>query len=78
MLIWCFIFAISIFAYGQEKFNVSGEITFHEQKGEILVWLKTQEEFEKNNKIYHIPFKFNHINLFKDFLRISSHFSTLV
>jgi len=47
MLIGGFIFAISISAYGQEKFTVSGEINFLEEKGEILVWLNTQEELEK-------------------------------
>jgi hypothetical protein len=47
MLIGSFIFAISTFAFGQEKFSVSGEISFSEKKGEFLVWLKTQEEFEK-------------------------------
>ena len=47
MLIWGFIFAISISAYGQEKFTVSGEIIFHEKRGEFHVWLKTQEELEQ-------------------------------
>ena len=47
VLIWGFIFAIFTSAYGQENFTVSGEISFHEEKGQILVWLKTQEEFEK-------------------------------
>ena len=47
MLIWGFIFAISTSAYGQEKFTVSGEISFHEKRGEIHVWLKTQEELEQ-------------------------------
>jgi len=50
MLTWGFIFAISTFAYGQEKFTVSGEINFHEEKGEFLVWLKTQEEHEDRGK----------------------------
>ena len=50
MLIWGFIFAISSFAYAQEKFTVSGEIIFHEEKGEIHVWLKTQEELEKRGE----------------------------
>ena len=35
---------VSSSAYGQEKFTVSGEISFQEQGGEIYVWLKTQEE----------------------------------
>ena len=47
MFILGFIFAISTSAYGQEKFAVSGEINFHEEKGQIYVWLKTQEEYEK-------------------------------
>ena len=47
MLIWGFIFAVSSFAYAQEKFTVSGEAKFPKRKGEILVWLKTQQEFEK-------------------------------
>ena len=50
MLIWGFIFAISSSAYGQEKFTVSGEIEFSEKRGEIHVWLKTMEEFEKRGK----------------------------
>jgi uncharacterized protein (DUF2141 family) len=44
---WGFIFAISTFAYAQEKFTVSGEIKFPKRKGEICVWLKTQEELKK-------------------------------
>lgn len=50
MLIWGFIFAVSTFAYGQQKFTVSGEINFHGEKGEFLVWLKTQEEHENREK----------------------------
>ena len=50
MLIWGFIFAISTFAYGQEKFTVSGEVKFPKRKGEIHVWLKTQEELEKRDE----------------------------
>lgn len=46
VLIWGFIFAISTSAYGQENFTVSGEISFQEEKGQLCVWLKTQEEFE--------------------------------
>ena len=46
VLICGFVFAISTLAYGQETFTVSGEISFQEEKGEFLVWLKTQEEFE--------------------------------
>jgi len=47
MISMVFLFAVSTISYSQEKFTVSGEINFHEQKGEILVWLKTHEEFEK-------------------------------
>ena len=47
MFIWGFFFAISSFAYAQENFTVSGKIIFHEEKGEIHIWLKTQEEYEK-------------------------------
>jgi uncharacterized protein (DUF2141 family) len=47
MLVWGFIFAISTTTYGQEKFTVSGEIHFHEKKGQIYVWLKTKEELAK-------------------------------
>ena len=50
MLTWGFIFAISTFAYGQQKFTLSGEINFREEKGEFLVWLKTQEEHENREK----------------------------
>jgi uncharacterized protein (DUF2141 family) len=47
MLIWGFIFAISTFAYAQEKYSVSGEVKFPKRKGVILVWLKNQEEYKK-------------------------------
>ena len=50
VLICGFVFAISTLAYGQETFTVSGEISFQEEKGEFLVWLKTQEEFEQEAK----------------------------
>ena len=50
MLIWGFLFVISTTAYGQEEFAVSGEINFHEEKGVIHVWLKTQEEYETRSE----------------------------
>ena len=40
------IFTISTSTYGQEQFTVSGEIRFHEEKGQFFVWLNTHEEFE--------------------------------
>ena len=46
MLIWGFIFAISTFGYGQEKFTVSGEIEFPKRKGAICAQLLTQDEYE--------------------------------
>jgi uncharacterized protein (DUF2141 family) len=50
MIILGFVFAISTSAHGQELFTVSGEISFQEEKGQLYVWLKTQEEFEKGIK----------------------------
>jgi uncharacterized protein (DUF2141 family) len=50
MLISGIIFVISNFAYGQEKFTLSGEIQFPEKKGVIIVRLLTQDEYE-NQKI---------------------------
>ena len=44
MLIGSIIFAISTFAFGQEKFSVSGEITYWLKEGQIIVWLLTKEE----------------------------------
>ena len=46
VLIWGFIFAISTSAYGQENFTVSGEISFQEEKGQLFILLRTQEEHE--------------------------------
>ena len=46
VLIWGFIFAISTSAYGQESFTVSVEISFQEEKGQLYVSLRTQEEHE--------------------------------
>lgn len=43
-----FLFTVSTFAYAQEKFNVSGEVTFPKKKGEIYIKLLTQQEFEKD------------------------------
>ncbi|MBW2440973.1 MAG: DUF2141 domain-containing protein [Deltaproteobacteria bacterium] len=50
VLICGFVFAISTSAYGQEIFTVSGEISFQEEKGEFLVYLKTQEELEERGE----------------------------
>ena len=50
MLVWGCIFVISSLAYAQEKFTVSGEIKFPESKGEIYVWLKTQEEHKQQKE----------------------------
>ena len=50
VLIWGFVFAISASAYGQENFTVSGEISFQEEKGQLCVWLRTQEEHEEWSK----------------------------
>jgi len=50
VLIWSFVFAISTSAYGQENFTVSGEISFQEEKGQLCVWLRTQEEHEQRSK----------------------------
>ena len=47
MFILGFIFVISISAHGQEKCTISGEIIFKEEKGQLFVWLKTKEEYEK-------------------------------
>ena len=41
---------VSSSVYGQEKFTVSGEISFNEERGEIHVWLKTQEELGKRGE----------------------------
>ena len=46
VLIWGFIFAISTSAYGQENFTVSGEISFQEEKGQLCVWLRNQDEHD--------------------------------
>ena len=50
MLTLGFIFAISTSTYGQEQFSVSGVIRFHEEKGQLFVWLNTHEEYEKRIK----------------------------
>ena len=50
VLIWGFIFAISTSAYGQETYTVSGEISFHEEKGQLFVYLRNQEEHEQFGK----------------------------
>jgi uncharacterized protein (DUF2141 family) len=50
ILILSFIFAFSISAYGQENYTVSGEISFQEEKGQLCVWLNTQEEYEQRSK----------------------------
>ncbi|MGD9032365.1 MAG: DUF2141 domain-containing protein [Desulfobacteraceae bacterium] len=41
----------SAFAYAEDKFTVSGEVTFPKRKGEIHVELKTQEEYEKGKQV---------------------------
>ena len=40
----------SAIAFAQEVFTVSGEVIFPESKGEIYVWLKTQEELKKGEE----------------------------
>ncbi len=42
---------VSSYAYGQEKFTVSGEIYFYEEGGEFHVWLKTQEERKRGEPV---------------------------
>jgi len=39
--------AILTSAFGQEKFNVTGEINFHEEKGQFLLMLKNHEQYDK-------------------------------
>jgi uncharacterized protein (DUF2141 family) len=39
------------FAYAEDKFTVSGEVTFPKGKGEIHVELKTQGEYEKGKQV---------------------------
>lgn len=43
-------FLCSALAFAEETFTVSGEVKFPKRKGEIYVWLKTQEEFRKQEK----------------------------
>ena len=50
MIFWGILLMLSSSAYGQEKFTVSGEISFREERGEIHVWLKTQEELPKRGE----------------------------
>jgi len=50
MLFLAALLVLSASAYGQEKFTVSGEISFDEKRGEIHVWLKTQEELDKQGE----------------------------
>jgi uncharacterized protein (DUF2141 family) len=38
----------STFIFAQEACTVAGIVKFPERKGEIYVWLKTHDEFEKN------------------------------
>jgi uncharacterized protein (DUF2141 family) len=45
-----FLVAISTAAYGQEQFSVSGELRLNEEKGQMFVWLLTQDEFESGIK----------------------------
>ena len=40
----------STLVIAEETFTVSGEVKFSKRKGEIYVWLKTQEEFEKRRE----------------------------
>jgi len=42
--------SISTPAFGQDKYSVSGEISFQEEKGQLCVWLRTQEEHELFSK----------------------------
>ena len=41
----------SAFAYAEDKFTVSGEVTFPKRTGEIHVELKTQGEYEKGKQV---------------------------
>ena len=41
----------SAFAYAEDKFTVSGEVTFPKRKGEIHVKLKTQGEYEIGKQV---------------------------
>ena len=41
----------SVFAYAEDKFTVSGEVTFPKTKGELHVKLKTQGEYEKGKQV---------------------------
>jgi len=41
----------SAFAYAEDKFTVSGEVTFPKTKGELHVKLKTQGEYEKGKQV---------------------------
>ncbi|NIS70741.1 MAG: DUF2141 domain-containing protein [Proteobacteria bacterium] len=49
-LLFLGILLCSALAFAEETFTVSGEIKFPKRKGEIYVWLKTQEEFEKRGE----------------------------
>ncbi|MGD8342785.1 MAG: hypothetical protein PVH53_04290 [Desulfobacterales bacterium] len=47
-----FIFtAIPTFVFGQDKFSVSGEITYWWKEGQIIVWLLTKEERKIDKKL---------------------------
>ena len=46
-------FSISTSAFGQDKYSVSGEIIFYEERGEFQVQLKT--EYELENAVTTIP-----------------------
>ena len=49
-LLFVSILLCSALAFAEETFSVSGEVKFSERKGEIYLWLKTQEEFEKRGE----------------------------
>ena len=47
-----FIFtAIPTYVFGQDKFSVSGEITYWWKEGQIIVWLLTKEERKIDKKL---------------------------
>ena len=41
----------STFAYAEDKFTISGELSFPKRKGEIHIKLMTQEEYEKGKQV---------------------------
>jgi hypothetical protein len=50
MMVLGFLIAISTAADGPKQCSVSGEIRFNGEKGQVIVWLLTQDEYESRIK----------------------------